>query len=102
MRRARRLVREVAGVRGEAADNARFLRPLRPILERLATGDDYGALADLARPLLHTLLLVWARSGHYNSAGRLVPLLRAVLRDVVAQTRRFAPGVAPAAPPRAF
>ncbi|KAK9843805.1 hypothetical protein WJX81_007069 [Elliptochloris bilobata] len=87
------LVGEVTAARAEAADNARYLRPLRPMLERLATGDDFAALADLARPLTHMLLLVWAHSSHFNTAGRLVPLLRLVLRDVVAQTRRFAPGL---------
>ena len=91
----RRLVRDVAAARAEAADSARYLRPLRPMLERLATGDDILVLAEQARPLLHTLLLVWAHSRHFNTAGRMVPLLRLILRDVVAQIRRSAPGDAP-------
>ena len=90
----------MATARAEAADNAHYLRPLRPMLERLATGDDIAALADQARPLLHMLLLAWVHSSHFNTAGRMVPLLRLLLRDVVAQIRRSAPGEAPGAAPR--
>ena len=48
-----------------------------------------------AQALFHTLLLVWTHSRHYNTSARLVPLLRLIVVDVIAQCRKFLPGALP-------
>ena len=49
-------------------------------------------LTDLFKPILHTLLLIWHHSPHYNSAPRLVTLIREACNDLIMQARRFIPG----------
>ena len=46
-----------------------------------------------AQALFHMLLLVWQHSGHYNTAARMVPLLRLIMDSLISQARRFASGV---------
>ena len=43
--------------------------------------------------VFHMLLLVWTHSKHYNTSARLVPLLRLIVEDVIAQCRKHLPGL---------
>jgi hypothetical protein len=54
--------------------------------------DDFPALVNLFRPILHTLLLIWQHSKHYSSAPRLVALVRQISADLIQQARKFCPG----------
>lgn len=78
---------DVEAALAEAADNARFLAPLRPQLEKLSVMDDFVALAELFKPIMHTVLLVWKHSGHYQSTPRMTTLLQEVCNDLIAQVR---------------
>ena len=55
----------------------------------------------MVQALFHTLLLVWTHSKHYNTSARLVPLLRLIVEDVIAQCRKFLPGAPLPADPSA-
>jgi len=87
-----RLCREVALTRAEANDNIRYLRPLKRYLEKLSTMDDFPMLVELFKPLMHTLLMVWKHSKNYNTASRLVILMRMISNDLIAQACRFVQG----------
>lgn len=87
-----RLCHEVDAARRVAAENSRYLQPLRKPLDRLHSMDDFPALASLFKPILHMLLLIWQHSSHYSSAPRLVALVRHICNDLTAQARRFCPG----------
>lgn len=50
------------------------------------------ALAELFKPILHTLLLIWQHSQHWNTPPRLVAVMREVCNDLIRQARKFIPG----------
>lgn len=87
-----RLLREVESAGAEARDIRRHLAPLRPLLVKLATMDDYAALSPLFTPLLHFMLLAWKHSAHFRSPARLLTLLRSCCSDLAAQSCRFLGG----------
>eukprot|EP00884_Botryococcus_braunii_P022565 jgi/Botrbrau1/8993/Bobra.0148s0096.1 len=87
-----RLTKEVEAARGQASSNVRFLRPLRKLLEKLNMMDDFPLLPDLFRPIMHTLLLIWSNSPHFNVAARLVSIVRAIGNDVIMQACKFCVG----------
>eukprot|EP00891_Asterochloris_glomerata_P002883 jgi/Astpho2/2883/Aster-01037 len=87
-----RLFREVETACLEANDNVRILKPLRKYFEKLNGMDDFTGLTELFRPIFHTLLLIWKHSRFYNTAGRLVTLIREVCNDLIMQACKFTPG----------
>ena len=84
----KRLCEDVGKARVEANDNVRFLKPLDPYFQKLSFGDEFPALTELFRPIMHSVLLVWKHSRHYNAprsrrragAGNLQRSHRAVAR----------------------
>ena len=40
---------------------------------------------DLFKPVMHTLLLIWKHSGHYNVAPRFVTLVLEICNDLIMQ-----------------
>ena len=80
--RARRSALQVKDARTEANSNVVQLEPLRPHLLAL-TSDDFASLPQRFGPLMHTVMLIWKHSRHYNSAARLVVLLRQICNDVI-------------------
>ncbi|CAB1108137.1 unnamed protein product [Ectocarpus sp. CCAP 1310/34] len=74
-----KLCKEAFLARSEANDTNRYLRPLRPWLQRLEAEIVPENLPGLYRPALHMLLLVWKSSGYYNTSTRLVVFVREVL-----------------------
>ena len=87
-----RLCREVAAGRVEANDDVKFLAPLKKYFEKLSMGDDFPALVEQFRPIMHLVLLIWKHSKYYNTAPRLVILMRAVCNDLIAQACRYVNG----------
>lgn len=73
-----KLCKEAFMARSEANDTNRYLRPLRPWLQRLESEIVLDHLPGLFRPALHLLLLVWKSSGYYNTSTRLVVFMREV------------------------
>lgn len=87
-----RLFQEVERAREEANSNVRFLKPLKKHLEKLNGLDEFTALVDLFKPIVHTLLLIWKHSDHYNSAARFVTLMVEICNDLIMQACKFIPG----------
>jgi dynein heavy chain len=64
-----------------------YLGPLQRYLEKLSLADEFGVLADLFKPVMHTVLLIWKHSKYYNTAARLVILVREICNDIIMQVR---------------
>lgn len=47
--------------------------------------DEFPALVELFKPVMHTLSLVWRHSGHYRAPARLSALLREICNDLIMQ-----------------
>ena len=86
------LCKEIAIARLEANDNVKFLKALRPYLEKLSLMDDFPKLTDLFKLILHLILLIWKHSKYYNTATRLVILIREICNDLIMQACRFLAG----------
>ena len=54
--------------------------------------DDFPKLTDLFKPILHLILLIWKHSKYYNTATRLVILIREICNDLIMQACRFLAG----------
>ncbi|KAK9822882.1 hypothetical protein WJX74_000347 [Apatococcus lobatus] len=92
LREHRPLAKEVETGRAEANDNVRYLAPLRKLLEKLSQLDDFQALPEVFKPLMHTLLLIWKHSQFYNTAARMACMLSEICDELIAQASRFLPG----------
>jgi hypothetical protein len=88
------VMQDVQAARQDATENVRFLEPLRKLLEKLNTMDDFVALADHFKPLLHSMLLIWKLSSSYSSSARFATLLREICNDLIMQVC-YAHSVAP-------
>ena len=86
-----RIFREVEAARSEANDNVKFLKPLKKYLEKLNMLDEFTALVDLFKPIVHTLLLIWKGSKYYTSP-RFVTLVVEICNDLIMQACKFVPG----------
>ena len=84
-----KLCKELFHARAEANDNVKFLAPLRKWVEQLEDCTDYGTLPEAYPPVVHTILLIWKGSGHYNTPTRLVVLVREVCNALVAQSQQY-------------
>jgi dynein heavy chain, axonemal len=71
----------------EANDNVKFLKPLRKYLEKLNMMDEFQALAELFKPIMHLIMLIWKHSKYYNNAARFVTLMREICNDLIMQVR---------------
>jgi dynein heavy chain len=83
-------LQDVEAARQEASENVKFLKPLRRFLEKVNTMDDFVALADQFKPLLHVMLLIWKHSSSYSSSARFATLLREVCNDLIMQVCGYA------------
>lgn len=79
------VLQDVEAARQEANENVKFLKPLRKYLEKLNTMDDFVALTDQFKPMLHTMLLIWRHSKCYNCSARFATLLREICNDLIMQ-----------------
>ena len=84
-----RLVREVAAACEEANDNMRYLATLEPLLDKLSSPiveqEAFRGLTDTFRPIVHLIMLVWKHSKYYNTAPRLVVLMREICNSLIMQ-----------------
>ncbi|MEW5311809.1 MAG: hypothetical protein WDW38_003494 [Sanguina aurantia] len=87
-----RLYNEVELSRGEANDNVKFLRPLKRYLEKLNGLDEFVALVELFKPIMHTLSLIWRYSANYNTSARFVTLMQQLCNDLIMQACKYIPG----------
>eukprot|EP00955_Chlamydomonas_euryale_P098697 365162-Chlamydomonas_euryale.AAC.21 len=87
-----RLFNDVKAARTEANSNVQFLQPLRKYFEKLEMMDDFTAIVDLFKPVVHMLLLVWRHSDHYNSATRMTTIMVEICNDLIMQANKFLPG----------
>ena len=88
-----KLCKEVFTAREEANDNVLFLSPLSEHMEDLlSTGGELSELPHTFRPILHTILLVWKESGHYNTPARLCVLIREICNALIWQATEYLPG----------
>jgi len=87
-----RLCSEVGGARVEANENVAYLRTLEKIFDQLMNSDDFPALRDIFRPMMHGILLIWKHSEHFNTPSRLVVLFRMISNGLIRQAAKFCDG----------
>lgn len=87
-----RLFQEVERARTEANENVKFLKPLRKYLTKLEEMDEFPALVDLFKPIMHTLMLIWKHSPFYNTSARFVSLMQEICNSLIMQACKFVPG----------
>lgn len=74
-----KLQKEVQESKIEANDNFRFLSTLKDLFEQLCeqgAGDNFVTIYELFPPIIHTVLLIYKNSRFYNTAPRLVVLIK--------------------------
>eukprot|EP01052_Picozoa_sp_SAG31_P036878 SAG31_NODE_4666_length_3053_cov_1.294177_1_plen_415_part_01 len=84
-----RLVEEAGVSMMEANDNVMFLKPLVQYVDKLRDMDEFGELAKLFPPLMHTIMLIWKHSKFYNTPSRVVVLMREICNDLIAQAHKY-------------
>ena len=87
-----RLCKEVFTARLEANDNVKYLRTLEAWCARLSATDEFQDLLSLFKPVMHTILLIWKNSKHYNTPARLVVLMREICNSLINQACRYING----------
>ena len=87
-----RLCKEVFVARLEANDNMKYLRTLEEWFDRLNSEEDFPALLNLFKPMLHIILLIWKNSKHYNTPARLVVLMREICNSLIGQACKYVSG----------
>eukprot|EP00656_Telonema_subtile_P018044 TRINITY_DN1972_c0_g1_i3.p1 TRINITY_DN1972_c0_g1~~TRINITY_DN1972_c0_g1_i3.p1 ORF type:complete len:685 (+),score=227.02 TRINITY_DN1972_c0_g1_i3:219-2273(+) len=88
-----RLCSEVALARLEANENVAYLNTMAMLFDQLAVSDDFVAMRDIFRPMMHNILLIWTNSVHFNTPARLVVLFRMISNDLIRQAAKFCDGV---------
>ena len=86
-----KLCKDVFQARAEAKDNVKYLTPLESWFADLEQGE-FESLPSIFRPLMHMLLLVWKNSRFYNSAARLVVMMREVCNALISQATAYLNG----------
>ena len=87
-----KLCKEVFQARAEAANNTKFLRPLRSWFEKLEDESNFPNLIEHFTPIMHLILLVWKGSAYYNTPGRLVVLVRELSNTLIRQAQKYING----------
>lgn len=86
-----KLCREARKARDEANDNVKYLQTLEKWIRKL-NEDDIENLTPIFKPIMHTLMLIWKHSSHYNTPNRLVVMIREMCNSVIDQSCRFISG----------
>ncbi|CAM9950745.1 unnamed protein product [Pylaiella littoralis] len=87
-----KLCKEAFLARSEANDTNRYLRPMRPWLQRLEAEINLKNLPGLFQPVLHLLLLVWKSSGYYNTSTRLIVFVREMCSTLIGRATNVLAG----------
>jgi len=81
-----KLQKEVQIAQKEANENYKYLRTLDVLFADLtSTSLELPEVADLFVPIMHTILLIWQHSNHYNTPSRLVVLIREICNAIITQ-----------------
>jgi dynein heavy chain len=86
-----KLCKEVFSARLEANDNIKYLETLRGLFSDLSS-TEFPVLADLFKPIMHIILLIWKSSKYYNTPTRLVVLIREICNALITQACKFTSG----------
>jgi len=78
--------------REEANDNLKYLQTLAKWFKNLNEMDNFGDLPTLFKPIVHTILLIWKNSDHYNKPMRLVVIIRMICNAIISQAVKFVSG----------
>ena len=79
-----KLQKEVQTARFEANENYKYLQTLGDLFTELTdTSRELHETADLFVPIMHTVLLIWTYSQHYNTPARLVVLIREICNAII-------------------
>ena len=88
-----KLCKDVFQARVEGNDNVKYLRSLGPLFEKLNNNAEFEMLSqDLFKPIMHTILLIWKHSQHYNTPPRLVVLMREICNALINQACQYLSG----------
>lgn len=72
----------------EANENRKYLETLRELFETLNSGTlELAEMQDLFIPIMHTILMIYTYSTHYNTTPRLVVLIREICNEIIKQCR---------------
>jgi dynein heavy chain len=88
-----KLQKEVQTARAEANENYKYLQTLLELFNQLTDqAKELNDVAELFVPIMHTILLVWTYSQHYNTPSRLVVLIREICNAIINQCRTHIAG----------
>lgn len=88
-----KLQKEVQTARVEANDNYLYLQTLKDLFDELTDNSkELSDIAELFMPIMHTILLIWTYSQHYNTPSRLVVLIREISNAVINRCQDFIDG----------
>ena len=73
----------------EADENSKYLQTLQKYFYILAdTSLELPEVAESFVPIMHTILLIWTYSQHYNTPARLLVLIREICNAIINQCRQ--------------
>ena len=79
-----KLQKEVHIAKYEANENYKYLKTLEELFDQLTdSSKELPEVADLFVPIMHTILLIWTYSEHYNTPSRLVVLIREICNAII-------------------
>ena len=90
-----KLQKEVQTASSEARENSTYLQTLEGLFGELcdlSSAAPVQEVADLFVPIMHTILLIWTYSQHYNTPSRLVVLVREICNAIIARCRNHITG----------
>lgn len=87
-----KLCKDVFSARIEANDNVKYLSTLQSWFDKLTGALPFNELHQVFGPIMHTILLIWKHSQHYNTAPRLVVLMREICNAIIDQALSFISG----------
>jgi len=88
-----KLQKEVQIARSEANENYKYLQTLVDLFNELTdNAKELAEAADLFVPIMHTILLIWTYSQHYNTPSRLVVLIREICNAIINRCRHYING----------
>eukprot|EP01038_Epipyxis_sp_PR26KG_P005405 gene5405-7492_t len=87
-----KLCKEVFHARAEANNIVKYLKPLHTWFDALERETDFENLVNHFPPIIHQILLVWKSSAYYNTASRLVIIMREISNTLIRQASTFLNG----------
>ena len=79
-----KLQKEVQISQKEANENYKYLKTLQDLFsELISTSNEPQEVSELFVPIMHTILLIWTHSQHYNTPSRLVVLIREICNAII-------------------